>query len=50
MLQVLIAISQKFYCRKETWGYAQVIHKKGRKKRIEKIDIKVSEVSKTIGT
>ena len=28
MLQVLVAISQKFYCRKETWGYAKVIHKK----------------------
>jgi hypothetical protein len=32
MLQVLVAISQKFYCRKETCGYAEVIHKKGKKK------------------
>ena len=37
MLQVLITISQKFYCRKETWGYAKVIHKK-EKKRVEKMD------------
>ena len=38
MLQVLVAISQKFCCRKETWGYAEVIHKKERKekKRVEK--------------
>ena len=35
MLQILVAISQKFCCRKETWGYAKVIHKK-RKKRDEK--------------
>ena len=34
MLQVLVAISQKFCCRKETWGYAKVIYKK--KKRVEK--------------
>ena len=37
MLQVLVAISQKFYCRKETWGYAKVIHKKRKKrKKVEK--------------
>ena len=30
MLQVLVAISQKFYYRKESWGYAKVIHKKRR--------------------
>ena len=36
MLQVLIAISQKFYYRKEAWGYAKVIHRKKRKKK--KID------------
>jgi hypothetical protein len=35
MLQDLVAISQKFCCRKETWGYAKVIHKK-RKKKVEK--------------
>ena len=33
MLQVLITISQKFYCRKETWGYAKVIHKKRKKEK-----------------
>ena len=36
MLQILVAISQMFCCRKETWGYAKVIHKK--KKSWEKID------------
>ena len=36
MLQVLIAISEKFCCRKETWGYAKVIHKKRKEKRDEK--------------
>ena len=36
MLQVLVAISQKFCCRKVTWGYAEVIHKKG-KKEVEKM-------------
>ena len=44
MLQVLVAISQKFCCRKETWGYAKVIHKKERK------NGQVSEISKTMGT
>jgi hypothetical protein len=28
MLQVLVAISLKFCCRKEAWGYAKVIHEK----------------------
>ena len=28
MLQVLVVISQKFYCRKEAYGYAKVIQKK----------------------
>jgi hypothetical protein len=32
MLQVLVAISQKFCCRKEVWGYAKVIHEKREKK------------------
>jgi hypothetical protein len=39
MLQVLVAISQKFCCRKEAWGYAKFIHKKEeekKKKRVEK--------------
>ena len=33
MLQVLVAISQKFCYRKETWDYAKVIHKKREKKK-----------------
>ena len=36
MLQVLIAISQKFYYRKEAWGYAKVIHKKRVEKQMDK--------------
>ena len=28
MLQVLVAITQKFCCIKEEWGYAKDIHKK----------------------
>ena len=39
MLQVLVAISQKFCSGKETWGYAKVIHKK-RKKEEKKRDEK----------
>ena len=41
MLQVLVAISQKFYCRKEAWGYAKVIHEKNGK---------VSKIFKTMDT
>ena len=41
MLQVLIAISQKFYYRKEAWGYAKVIHEKSGQ---------VFEILKTVGT
>ena len=48
MLQVLVAISQKFCCRKEAWGYAKVIHKK-RRESIEK-NGQVFEISKTMGT
>ena len=48
MLQVLIAISQKFCYRKEAWGYAKVIHKK-RRESIEK-NGQVFEISKTMGT
>ena len=33
MLQVLVAISQKLCCSKETWGYAKVIQKKERRKK-----------------
>jgi hypothetical protein len=39
----------KFYCRKEARGYAKVIHKK-EEKMIKKIDTKVSEILKTMGT
>ena len=45
MLQVLVAISQKFYCRKEALGYAKVIHKKKMRKNGQ-----VSEISKIMGT
>jgi hypothetical protein len=39
MLQVLIVISKKFYCREEPCDYVKVIHKKEeKKKRIEKMD------------
>jgi hypothetical protein len=48
MLQVLVAISQKFCCRKEAWEYAKFIHKK-EKKRVEK-NGQVSEILKTMGT
>ena len=50
MLQALVAISQKFCCRKEAWGYAKVIKKKKKKKELKKIDTKVSKISKTMGT
>ena len=46
MLQVFVAISQKFLLRKEAWGYAKVIQKKLKNKK----DTKVSEISKTMGT
>ena len=49
MLQVLVAISLKFCCRKKAWGYAKVIHEKKRKK-LRKMDTKVSEIFKTMGT
>jgi hypothetical protein len=41
MLQVLVAICQKFYYRKEARGYAKVIHKKRKEKResIGKMDM-----------
>jgi hypothetical protein len=32
MLQVLVAISLKFCCKKEAWGYAKFIHEKRRRK------------------
>ena len=51
MLQVLVAISLKFCCRKEARGYAKVIHKKGKikKKKLRK-NGQVSEISKIMGT
>jgi hypothetical protein len=36
MLQVLVSYLSKFCCRKETWDYAKVIHKKREKKEVEK--------------
>ena len=52
MLQLLVATSQKFCCRKETWGYAKVIHKKEKKKRKKEMrkNGQVSEIFKTMGT
>ena len=48
MLQVLVAISQNFCCRKEIWGYAKVNHKKREKeKKLRKHGL-VSEILKTM--
>jgi hypothetical protein len=47
MLQVLVVIFQKFYCKEEACGYVKVIHKK--EKRIEK-NRQASEISKTMDT
>jgi hypothetical protein len=38
MLHVLVDISLKVLLQKETWGYAKVIHKKRKKKEVEKMD------------
>ena len=43
MLQVLVAISLKFYYRKEAWGYLKVIHKKKRKKRKKRVEEKMDK-------
>ena len=48
MLQVLVAISQMFCCRKEALGYAKVIHKKREKKSWK--NGQVFEILKTMGT
>ena len=45
MLQVLVAISQKFYCRKEVRGYAKVILEKRKNNNGQ-----VSKILKTMGT
>ena len=50
MLQALVAISQKFCYRKETCGYAKVIHKKREKKKELRKNGQVSEIFKTMGT
>ena len=47
--KVLVAISQKFDCRKEACGYAKVIQKKRKRKRDGK-NGQVSEILKTMGT
>jgi hypothetical protein len=36
MLQILVAISQKFCCREEAYGYAKFIHEKKERKELEK--------------
>ena len=38
MLQILVAISQKFCCRTEAWGYAKVIHKKRERKEKRRVE------------
>jgi hypothetical protein len=43
--KVLVAISQKFCCREETWVMQKLFIKKS-----EKIDTKVSKILKTMGT
>ena len=48
MFQVLVAISQKFYCREEAWAMQELFIKK-RKEIIEK-NGQVSEIFKTMGT
>jgi hypothetical protein len=51
MLQFLVVISQKFYCRKEAYDYAKVIHKKEKKeKELKKRNGQVSKIYKTLGT
>ena len=53
MLKVLVAISQKFCYRKETWGYAKVIQKKRERKKRKKEMRKnrqVPEIFKIMGT
>ena len=42
----------KVLLQKEAWGYAKVIHKKEKKgkKELKKMDTKVSEIFKTMGT
>ena len=56
MLQILVTISQKFCCRKETWAMQNLFIKKKKKKKknddeeLKKMDTKVSEIFKTIGT
>ena len=51
MLQVLVAICQKFCCRKDARGYAKVIHKKKKKEKKElRKNGQASEILKTMGT
>ena len=48
MLQVLVAISQSFVAEKRHGAMQKLFIKK--RKRSEKMDTKVSEISKTMGT
>ena len=50
MLQDLVAISQKFCCRKEACGYAKVIDKKREKRKRDEKNGQVFEILKTMGT
>ena len=50
MLQVLVAISQKFYCRKEAWAIEKLLIKKEKRKKELRKNGQVSEIFKTMGT
>jgi hypothetical protein len=45
MLQVLVAISQKFCCQKEAWAMQKLFTKKEKKKRRREKNRQVSEIS-----
>ena len=46
MLEVLVAISQKFYCRKKAWAMQKLFMKK----KEMRTNGQVSEILKTMGT
>jgi hypothetical protein len=52
MLQVLVAISQKFYCREKAWAMQKLFIKKKKKKKKISINKKRASVRdiKTMGT
>ena len=50
MLQVLVAISQKFYYRNEAWAMRKLFIKKRKRKKELRKNGQVSEIFKTMGT